>query len=61
MKFPASGDRVIPFFSIRPSCTGVTEIEEAPTSMTRDADLPEANLYHSVVGSATARRANLRS
>lgn len=49
MKFPASGDRVMPFFSMRPSCTGVTEIEEAPTSITRDADLPEAKLYHLVI------------
>ena len=44
MKFPARGERTTPFFSIRPSWTGVIERLEAPMSMTRADGLPAAKL-----------------
>lgn len=34
----------MPFFRARPSWTGVMEMEDAPTSITRAEDLPEAKL-----------------
>lgn len=43
-KLPAKGERVTPFFKMRPSCTGVMEMVEAPISMTRAVGLPEAKL-----------------
>ena len=44
MKFPAKGDRTTPFLRMRPSCTGVTDMLEAPRSMTRAEGLPAAKL-----------------
>lgn len=44
MKFPANGERTTPFLRIRPSCTGVMETFEAPTSTTKAVGFPEENL-----------------
>lgn len=44
MKLPARGERATPFLRIRPSWTGVIEMEEAPRSTTRAEDLPAAKL-----------------
>ena len=44
MKLPARGERATPFFRMRPSWTGVMEMEEAPRSTTRAEDLPAAKL-----------------
>ena len=44
MKFPARGERMIPFFRRSPSCTGVIEILDAPISITRAEGLPVAKL-----------------
>jgi len=38
------GKRGLPFFKTKPSCTGVTEVVLAPTSMTRALGFPAANL-----------------
>ena len=43
-KLPARGERTTPLRRMRPSWTGVMEIEEAPTSMTRAEALPAAKL-----------------
>ena len=43
-KLPARGERVTAFLRIKPSCTGVMEMVEAPMSTTRAVGLPAAKL-----------------
>ena len=42
--FPARGERATPFLRMIPSCTGVIETLDAPTSTTKAEGLPAENL-----------------
>jgi hypothetical protein len=46
MKSPPNGVLTEPFFKTMPSWMGVTEMLEAPTSMTRAVGLPDAKPAH---------------